>query len=119
MREARFPLALSESDLELDEFLLAADEDEDDEEDDNEDEDEEREEAAMEPPCRFALVTFLAAFGEAPGVCGIYLSESSCTSMTLKVSWLSVLVDVPMVAPPELLDRGRSLGLAFVSCAAG
>ena len=64
---ALFPLSLTESDREVDEFLLVADEDEDDEDDDDDDE----EEAAAEPPCRVALVAFLAALGEAPGVGGI------------------------------------------------
>ena len=44
-RGTLFPLSVSESDLEVDKFLLAAD---DDEEDDDEDDDEE--EAAAEPP---------------------------------------------------------------------
>ena len=95
------------------------DDDDDEYDHDDDDEEEEEEEAAAEPPCKVALVAFLAALRESPGVGGIDLSESSCTSMTLKLSWLSVLVDVLTVAPPELLDCGRGLGLAFVSCAAG
>ena len=61
-------------------------------------------------------MAFLAALGEAPGVGGIDLSESSCTSMTWKLSWLSVPVDFLTAAPPELLDRGRGLGLVSVPC---
>ena len=114
-RGALFPLSLLESDLEVDEFLLAADDDEEEDEDE-EDDDEDEEEAAAEPPCKFALVAFLAALGEAPGVGGIDLSEASCTSMTSKLSWLSVLVDFLTEAPPELLDRGRGLGLVSVPC---
>ena len=114
---ALFPLSLSESDLEVDEFLLAADDDEEqDEDEEDEDEDEDEEEAAAEPPCKLALVVFLAALGEAPGVGGIDLSESSCTSMTLKLSWLSVLVDFLTEVPPELLDCGSGLGLVSVLC---
>ena len=72
-------------------FTLAADgdkeEDEDEEDDDeDEDEDEAEEEAAAEPPCKLALVAFLADLGEAPGVGGIDLTKSSCTSMTSKLS---------------------------------
>ena len=115
-RVALFPLSLSEPDREVDEFLFVADDDE--EEDDYEDDDEdEEEEAAAEPPCKDALVAFLAALGEVPGVGGMDLSESSCTSMTSELSWLSVLLDVLTVAPPELLDCGRGSGLVFVSCA--
>ena len=101
-----FPFSLSESDLKVDEFQLVAD---------NDDE----EEAAAEPPCKFALVAFLATLGEAPGVAGMDLSKSSCTLMTSKLSWLSVLVDFLMEVPPELLDRGSGLGLVSVTCVAG
>ena len=86
-------LPLSDPDQEVEEFLLVADDDED--EDDEEEVDDEEEEEAS------------------PGVGGVDLSESSCTSMTLKLSWLSVLDDVFTVAPPEPLDLGRGLGLAF------
>ena len=41
------------------------------------------------------------------------LSELSRTSITSKLSWLSVLDDIFTVAPPELLNRGRGMGLAF------
>ena len=112
-------LPLSEPDQEVEEFLLVADYDEDEENDDEEVDDEEEEEAAAEPPCNVALVAFLAALGEAPGVGGVDLSESSCTSITSKLFWLSVLDDVFTVVPPEPLDRGRGLGLAFAFGAAG
>ena len=62
-------------------------------------------------------VAFLAALGEAPGVGGVDLSESSCTSITSKLSWLCVLDD--KVVPPEPLDCGRGLGLAFAFGAVG
>ena len=39
--------------------------------------------------------------------------------MISKLSWLSVLVDFFTTFPPELLDRGRDLGLVFVTCVAG
>ena len=73
----------------------------------------------MEPPCKFALVVFLATLGEAPGIAVMNLSESSWTSMTSKLSWLAVLVDFFMVVPLELLDRGRGWDLVFGTCAAG
>ena len=63
---ALFTLSLFEPEREDDELLLVADDE--------------------EPPCRFALVVFLAALGEAPGVAGMDLSEWSCTSMTSKLS---------------------------------
>ena len=113
-----FPLPLSESDREVDEFLLVADDDDDNEEDD-EDVDDDEEVVAAEPPCKVALVAFLAALGEAPGVGDADLSESSCTSITSKLSWLCVLDDVFTVVPPEPLDRGRGLGLVFAFGAAG
>ena len=94
-----------------------AEEDGDDVDDDDDDDDDE--EAAAEPPCRFALVVFLAALGEA----GINLPESSCTSMISKLSWLSMLDDfftlsgfMPFL--PELLGRGRDSGPVFVTSAA-
>ena len=59
---------------------------------------------------------FLAALGDPPGVGGIDLSESSLTSITSKLSWLSVLEDF-IVDPLELLDRGRGCGLGFGFCA--
>ena len=57
--DALFPLSLSEPKREDEEFLLVAEEEDDklDEEDDDDDD----EEAAAEPPCKFALVTLLAA----------------------------------------------------------
>ena len=64
---AFFPLQLSESDRVVDEFLLVADDDDDDEDDEDEDVDDEEEEAAAEPPCKVALVAFLATLGS--GVC--------------------------------------------------
>ena len=61
---ALFPLlSLSEPEREDEESLLVADKDEDDVDDD--DDDDYDEEAAGEPPCRFVLVAFLAALGEA------------------------------------------------------
>ena len=59
-----FPLSLLESDLKVDEFLLAADDDEEEDEDDDEDEDEDEEEAAAEPPCKLALVAFWQPSGK-------------------------------------------------------
>ena len=91
----------------------------DDDEDDDEDVDDDEEEAAVEPPCKVGLVAFLAALVEAPGVGGVDLSESSCTSITSKLSWLSVLDDVFTVVPPEPLERWRGLGLVFPFGAAG
>ena len=38
--------------------------------------------------------------------------------MISKLSWLSVLVDLFMTFPTELLDCGRDLGLMFVTCVA-
>ena len=113
---ALFPLLLSKPEREDEEFLLVAEDEDDELEEDEEDEDED-EEAAAEPPCRFALVVFLAALGEAPGVAGMDLSKLSCTSMSSKLSLLSVLVDFFMEVPPELLGRGRGWGLVFVTCA--
>ena len=63
-RGALFPLSLSESDLEVDKFLLAAD-------DDKEDDDEDEEEAAAEPPCKLALLAFLAGLREARELVGL------------------------------------------------
>ena len=73
--DALFPLSLSEPEREDEEFLLVAEEEDDEVDEDDDDDDDE--EAAAEPPCKFALVTFLAALGDAPGVAGIDLSESS------------------------------------------
>ena len=91
--------------------------------DEHEDKDDD-EEAAAEPPCRFALVAFLATLGEPPGVAGIDLLESSCTSMISKLSWLSVLDDFFTISAfmpfrPELFGRGRDFGPVLVTCAAG
>ena len=76
-------------------------------EEDDMDDDDDEEEATAE-------VAFLAALGEAPGVAGIDLSESSYTSMISKLSWLSVLVDLCRPFCPELLDSGHDFGPVFV-----
>ena len=85
-------LSLSKPDLEDEEFLLVADDEAEEDDDDDEDEEDEGETAA-EPPSKVALVALLAVLGEPLGVVGMDLSESSRTSMTSKLSWLSVLDD--------------------------
>ena len=115
---------MSEPDLDHDEFLLLAD-DEDEEEEDDEDEDEEDEddETAADPPCKDALVAFLAVLGEPPVVIGMDLSELSLMSIISKLSWLSVLIFFLMFSfsesatcPLELLDRTATCCFVFPIC---
>ena len=73
-------LSLSEHDLQGEEFLLVADNDYEEEDEDEE------EETAADPPCKVALVTFLAVLGDPPGVAGTDLSESSQTSIIFENS---------------------------------